>query len=162
MPLLNVHLDIWDCVESYTAHMLLPFRQKFTLSSNLKLIISFLVLPLVLLHSYQPLLFVASRRHAPLTLRVYLRWPFGLVQAADNLEQDTLPWRVLKVRKEGNNAILDIVLKLLIIHAPFIIHPNSAQPFPLLLTSKPATCVEHMAQELEVKPFPFFCCHAQQ
>ncbi len=80
---------------------------------------------------------------------------------AVNLEQDTLPWRVLKVGEEGNNTIVNIVLKLLIVHAPFLIPPNSALPFPLLLTSKPATCVEHMAQELEAKPLSFFCRRTQ-
>jgi hypothetical protein len=82
--------------------------------------------------------------------------------AAVNLEQDTLPWCVLKVREEGNDAIVNIALKLLIVHAPFFIHPNGAQPFPLLLTSKPATCVEYVVQELEAKPLPFFCCCAQR
>jgi hypothetical protein len=53
--------------------MLLPCRLKIIPSSNLKLIISFLVLPLVLLHSFKLLSFVASMRHAPLTLCVYLR-----------------------------------------------------------------------------------------
>jgi hypothetical protein len=81
--------------------------------------------------------------------------------AAVNLEQDTLPWRVLKVGEEGNDAIVNIVLKLLIVHAPFLIHPNGAWPFPLLFTSKPATCVEHVAQKLEAKPLPFFCRRAQ-
>jgi hypothetical protein len=81
--------------------------------------------------------------------------------AAVNLEQDTIPWHVLKVGEEGNNAIVNIALKLFIVHAPFLIHPNGAQPFPLLLTSKPATCVEHMAQKLEAMPLPFFCRRAQ-
>jgi hypothetical protein len=76
--------------------------------------------------------------------------------AAVNLEQDMLPWHVLKVEKEGNNAIFNIALKLLVVHAPFPIHPNGAQPFPLLLISKPARCVEHVVQELETKPLPFF------
>jgi hypothetical protein len=48
----------------------------------------------------------------------------------------TLPWCVLKVREEGNNAIVNMVLKLLFVHAPFPIHPNGVQPFSLLLTSK--------------------------
>ncbi len=83
-------------------------------------------------------------------------------KAAVNLEQDTLPWRFLKVGEEGNNVIVNIALKLLIVHAPFLIHPNGAQPFPLLLTSKPLICVEHVAQELEAKPLPFFCRCAQR
>jgi hypothetical protein len=82
--------------------------------------------------------------------------------AAVNLEQDTLPWCVLKVGEEGNDAIVNIALKLLVVHAPFPIHHNGARPFPLLLTSKPTTCVEHVMQELEAKPLFFFCCCAQQ
>ncbi len=81
--------------------------------------------------------------------------------AAVNLEQDTLPWHVLKVGEEGNNAIVNIALKLLIVHAPFLIHPNGARPFPLLLTSKPAIYVEHVVQDLEAKSLPFFCRRAQ-
>jgi hypothetical protein len=77
--------------------------------------------------------------------------------AAVNLEKDPLPWHVLKVGGEGNNAIVNIVLKILVVHAPFPIHPNGARPFPLLLPSKPATFLEHVAQELEAKPLPFFC-----
>jgi hypothetical protein len=46
---------------------------KIISSGNLKFIISFLVLPLVLLHSYQSFSFVASMQHAPLRLHVYLR-----------------------------------------------------------------------------------------
>jgi hypothetical protein len=82
--------------------------------------------------------------------------------ATINLEQDTLPWCVLKVGEEGNNAIVNIALKLLVVNASFLIHPNGAWPFPLLLTSKPATCVQHVVQKLEAKPLPFFCCHAQR
>ncbi len=52
---------------------LLACRQKIIPTSNLKLIIFFLVLHLVLLHHYQPLSFVASMRRVQLTLRVYLR-----------------------------------------------------------------------------------------
>jgi hypothetical protein len=82
--------------------------------------------------------------------------------ATVNLEQNAFPWHVLKVGDEGNDAIVNIALKLLIVHAPFLIHPNGARPFPLLLTSEPATCVEHVAQELEAKPLPFFCTCAQR
>ncbi len=46
------------------------------------------------------------------------------IPAAVNLEQDTLPWRVLKVGEEGNNAIVNIALKLLIVHAPFPFIPT--------------------------------------
>jgi hypothetical protein len=70
VPTPNVRLDVWDHVESYMISMLLVCRLKIILSSNLKLIISFRVLPLVLLLSFKLLSFVASIRHAPLTLRV--------------------------------------------------------------------------------------------
>jgi hypothetical protein len=43
VPTPNVHLDIWDRVESYRIHMLLARRLKITFISSLKLIISFLV-----------------------------------------------------------------------------------------------------------------------
>jgi hypothetical protein len=43
VPTLNVHSDVWDCVESYTIYMLLACRLKITFTFSLKLIISFLV-----------------------------------------------------------------------------------------------------------------------
>ncbi len=43
VPTLNVHLDVWDCVESYTIYMLLTCRLKITFTFSLKLIIFFLV-----------------------------------------------------------------------------------------------------------------------
>jgi hypothetical protein len=43
VPTPNVHLDTWDCVESYTVCMLLARRLQITFTSSLKLIISFLV-----------------------------------------------------------------------------------------------------------------------
>jgi hypothetical protein len=73
VPTPNVCSDVWDCVESYMIPMLLAWRLKIISSPNLKLIISFLVLPLILLHHYQSLSFVALMRHAQLTSRVYLR-----------------------------------------------------------------------------------------
>jgi hypothetical protein len=38
VPTLNVHSDVWDCVESYMIHMLLARRLKitFTFSPNVK------------------------------------------------------------------------------------------------------------------------------
>jgi hypothetical protein len=72
-PTPNVRSDVWDCVESYTICMFLACRLMIISSPNLKLIISFLVLPLVLLRHYQSLSFVASTWHAQLTSRVYLR-----------------------------------------------------------------------------------------
>ena len=88
--------------------------------------------------------------------------PLISTATAINLEQDTLPWCLLKVGEEENDVIVNIALILLIVHVPFLIHPNGAQPFPLLLTSKPAMCIEHVAQELEAKPLPFFCCRSQR
>jgi hypothetical protein len=41
VPTLNVHSDVWDCVESYTVHMLLAQRLKITFTFSLRLIISF-------------------------------------------------------------------------------------------------------------------------
>jgi hypothetical protein len=49
VPTPNVRLDVWDHVGSYTICMLLVCRLKIISSPNLKLIISFLALPLVLL-----------------------------------------------------------------------------------------------------------------
>jgi hypothetical protein len=43
VPTLNVHSDVWDCVESYRIYMLLTCRLKITFTFSLKLIISFLV-----------------------------------------------------------------------------------------------------------------------
>ncbi len=52
VPTLNVHLDVWDHVESYTIHMLLACRLKITFTFSLGLIISFLVqLQHLLFHS---------------------------------------------------------------------------------------------------------------
>ncbi len=73
MPTPNVRLDIWDHVESYGILMFLACRLKITFTSNLKHIISFLVLHIVLLSLRKVLSLVASTRHAPLTSRVYLR-----------------------------------------------------------------------------------------
>jgi hypothetical protein len=49
VPTLNVRSDIRDCIESYGIHMLLEHRQTIIPTSNLKLIISFLVLHILLL-----------------------------------------------------------------------------------------------------------------
>jgi hypothetical protein len=73
MPTPNVRSDIWNCVESYVIHMFLACRLKITFTSNLKLIISFLVLHIVLLSLQKLLSLVDSTRQAPLTSRVYFR-----------------------------------------------------------------------------------------
>jgi hypothetical protein len=73
VPTPNVRSDVWDHVESYAIRMLLAPRLKITFTSNLKLIISFLVLHIVLLSLFTSLSLVASTRHAHLTLRINLR-----------------------------------------------------------------------------------------
>jgi hypothetical protein len=78
VPTPNVCSDVWDCVESYTIRMLLACRLKIISTSNLKLILSFLVLHIVLISLFKSLSLVASTRHAHLTLLINLRlanWP---------------------------------------------------------------------------------------
>jgi hypothetical protein len=55
----NVHLDVWDCIESYLIDMLLACRLKIIFTFSLKLIISFLV---KLQHLLLPSPIVASSR----------------------------------------------------------------------------------------------------
>jgi hypothetical protein len=73
VPTPNMRSDVWNHVESYRILMLLACRLKIIPTSNLKLIISFLVLHIVLLSLQKLLSLVASTRHAHFTLRVYLR-----------------------------------------------------------------------------------------
>jgi hypothetical protein len=75
VPTPNVHSDVWDYVGSYTICMLLARRLKITFTSNLKLIISFLVLLILVLLSFELLSIVASTQHAHLTLCAVLRLP---------------------------------------------------------------------------------------
>ncbi len=49
VPTPNVHLDVWDHVESYVILMVLARRLKIIPTSNLKLLISFLVLLILVL-----------------------------------------------------------------------------------------------------------------
>ncbi len=49
VPTPNVRSDVWDLVEAYTICMLLACRLKIIPTSNLKLVISLLVLHIVLL-----------------------------------------------------------------------------------------------------------------
>ncbi len=72
VPTPNVHSDVWDHVESYAIYMLLMRRLKIIPTSNLKLIIFFLVIHIGLLLIFKSSL-VASTRHAHLTLRINLR-----------------------------------------------------------------------------------------
>ncbi len=57
VPTPNVHLDVWNHVESYTIYMFLACRLKITFNFSLKLIISFLV---QLQHLLSPSLIVTS------------------------------------------------------------------------------------------------------
>jgi hypothetical protein len=72
VPTLNVRLDVWSHVESYTILMLLACRLNIIPTSNLKLVISFLVLHIVLLSLFKSLSLVASTRHAALNLACLL------------------------------------------------------------------------------------------
>ncbi len=69
----NVCSDIWDHVESHAIHILLAHRPKITFTSNLKLIISFSVLLILVLSFFKLLSIVASKQHAHLTLHTVLR-----------------------------------------------------------------------------------------
>ena len=68
VPTPNVSSDIWDGVESYGICMFLACRAKIIPTSNLKLIISFLVLLILVLLLFKSLSLVASTRHAALNL----------------------------------------------------------------------------------------------
>jgi hypothetical protein len=65
VPTPNVHSDVWDHVESYAIHMFLACRLKITFTSNLKLIISFLVLHILnYIQFFKSLSFVTSKQQA--------------------------------------------------------------------------------------------------
>ncbi len=72
MPTPNVRSDVWNHVESYTILMLLGCRLKIIPTSNLKLIISLLVLLILILSLFKSLSLVASTRHAALNLACLL------------------------------------------------------------------------------------------
>ena len=73
VPTPNVRLDVWDPVESYEIHMFLACRLKIIPTSNLELIISFLVLLILVLSFIKSLSILALMQHAHLTLRTVLR-----------------------------------------------------------------------------------------
>jgi hypothetical protein len=73
VPTLNVCSDTWERVESYAIRMLLACRLKIIPTSNLKLMISFLVLLILVLSFIKLLSIVASTQHTHLTLRTVLR-----------------------------------------------------------------------------------------
>ncbi len=72
MPTLKIRSDIWDCVESYMIHMFLACRLMITFTSNLKLIIFFLVLLILVLSLFKSSSLVASTRHTALNLACLL------------------------------------------------------------------------------------------
>jgi hypothetical protein len=72
MPTPNVRSDVWNHVEFYTILMLLACRLKIIPTSNLKLVISFLVLLILVLSLFKLLSLVASTRHAALNLACLL------------------------------------------------------------------------------------------
>ncbi len=73
VPTPNVCSDVWDCVESYAIRMLLAHRLKIIPTSNLKLIISFLVLLTLVLSFFKLLSIVALAQHTHLTSHTVLR-----------------------------------------------------------------------------------------
>jgi hypothetical protein len=98
VPTPNVHSDVWDCVESYTIHMLLACRLKITFTFSLKLIISFLV---QLQHLLLPSLIVTSSQVRVgvllplLSCCISCLGPEGLLQPLtwiSNLFQDLKIW----------------------------------------------------------------------
>jgi hypothetical protein len=79
VPTLNVHLDIWDCVKSYVIHMFLARGLKITFTSNLKLIISFLVLHILLSSSLQVIIYCCLAAACSSYCVLSLGWPMSLV-----------------------------------------------------------------------------------
>ncbi len=73
IPTPNVCSDVWNHVESYTIRMLLVCRLKIIPTSNLKLIISFLVLFILVLSSKSCYHLLPQLGMLHLTLCVYLR-----------------------------------------------------------------------------------------
>jgi hypothetical protein len=73
MPTPNVRSDVWNHVEAYTILMLLACRLKIIPTSNLKLIISFLVLLILLLASKSCYHLLPQLGTLHLTSRIYLR-----------------------------------------------------------------------------------------
>jgi hypothetical protein len=73
VPTLNMRSDIWDCVEFYAICMLFACRLKIIPTSNLKLIISFLVLLILVLSFFKLISVVALKQHTHLTLHTVLR-----------------------------------------------------------------------------------------
>jgi hypothetical protein len=67
-----VRSNIWDCVESYAIRMLLACRLKIIPTSNLKLIISFLVLLILVLSLLQVVITCYLEQQAHLTLHTVL------------------------------------------------------------------------------------------
>ena len=71
--------------------------------------------------------------------------------AAVHLQQHSLPLRVLQVRIKRHDGVVNIFIKLLIVHATLLVHADRARPHPLLFTAKPALCAGNVAEEVELK-----------
>jgi hypothetical protein len=93
VPTLNVHLDVWVCVESYTIHMLLARKLKITFTFRLKLIISFLVQlqHLLFLFSNSPF-FSSQSWHASSSSIVLYLW-LGAERSTTQIENETLQFK---------------------------------------------------------------------
>jgi hypothetical protein len=56
----------------------------------------------------------------------------------------------IQVGEEGHNTILDVLFKLDVHHPPLLGHSHGGRPDPLLITSKPPTCVSNVVEEGEL------------
>ncbi len=89
VPTPNVHLDVWDRVESYTIYMLLACRLKITFTFSLEIIITFLVQPQHLLLPSLIITFFQVRVGTPLSLLlccISSLGPEGLLQVGKNIK----------------------------------------------------------------------------
>ncbi len=82
----NVHLDVWDCVESYAIHMILAHRLRITFTFKLKLIISFLVSPEILfISTLQVLISFCLEAACSLLCILFSRLTWGLSAQTSHL-----------------------------------------------------------------------------
>ncbi len=135
VPTPNVHSNIWDCVESYAIHMLLACRLKITLASNLKLIISFLVLHILLPLSLQVVIICCLEAACSSHHVLSLSWPTGLVQAPSllvrrcTLVDCCLPLvAAAPLRPLHHHSCLSVTMLLMLFHPPHLF--NSCHPPP--------------------------------
>ncbi len=93
MPTLNVRLDVWDCAESYAIHMFLAHRLMITFTSNLKLIISFLVLHILFSFIFTSCYLLLPNRSTLLILHTVPRLANEhSADVATNLEEQDCKW----------------------------------------------------------------------